>query len=50
MKKIPTTLESSVDKVEKRLQGWKNKLLSIGGRVTLFNTVKIRNIIDKLRR
>lgn len=30
---------SLVDKVEKRLQGWKSKLLSIGGRVTLFNTV-----------
>lgn len=28
-----------VEKVEKRLQGWKSKLMSLGGRITLLNSV-----------
>lgn len=28
-----------VEKIEKRLQSWKSKLLSLGGRVTLLNSV-----------
>ena len=55
-----------IDKIEKRLQGWKGSLLSLGGRVTLLNSVlsaiplywlsiyrlpaKIRHKIDKIRR
>jgi hypothetical protein len=31
--------ESLIDKIDKRLQGWKGKLLSLGGRVTLLNAV-----------
>ena len=55
-----------IDKIEKRLQSWKWSLLSLGGRVTLLNSVllaiplywmsiyrlpaKIRHKIDKIRR
>jgi hypothetical protein len=55
-----------LDKIEKRLQSWKGSLLSLGGRVTLLNSVlsaipmywmsvyrlpaKIRHKIDKIRR
>ena len=55
-----------IDRINNRIQGWKGKLLSIGGRVTLLNSVlsaipiywlsvfkmptKIRMRIDKLRR
>ena len=58
--------DALVDKVETKLQGWKGKLLSLGGRVTLLNSVistiplywlsvyrlpnKVRQRIDKLRR
>ena len=55
-----------IDKIEKKLQTWKGSLLSLGGRVTLLNSVlsaiplywlsiyrlpvKIRHKIDKIRR
>jgi hypothetical protein len=53
-------------KLRKKLQGWKGKVLSIGGRVTLLNSiisvvplywmsiyrlpVKVKQAIDKLRK
>ncbi|XP_078149679.1 uncharacterized protein LOC144544998 [Carex rostrata] len=58
--------QTVIDKIESRIQGWKGKLLSYGGRVTLLNSVlsaipiywlsvfvmpaKIRMRIDQLRR
>jgi hypothetical protein len=55
-----------IQKIENKLQGWKGKLLSMGGRVVLLNSVltalslcwmslyripkKVRQIIDQLRK